>query len=67
MDHVFGWFFGSIIGIIVFVISLFFFFLPTIIAMARHHRNKLAIFLVNLLLGWTGVGWLAALIWALVG
>jgi hypothetical protein len=63
----FGWFFGSIIGIIVFIISLVLFLLPTIIAVARHHRNRLAIFLINLLLGWTGVGWLVALVWALIG
>jgi hypothetical protein len=41
--------------------------LPTIIAVVRHHRNTLAIVLVNIFLGWTGVGWLVALIWSFVG
>jgi hypothetical protein len=59
--------FSAALSALLFLSSAYSFFLPTIIAMARHHRNKLAIFLVNLLLGWTGVGWLAALIWALVG
>lgn len=40
------------------------YFLPTIIAAARRHRNAAPIFLVDLLLGWTGVGWLVAFIWA---
>lgn len=39
------------------------FFLPTVIAVARGH-NALAIFLVNFLFGWTVIGWLWALIWA---
>jgi hypothetical protein len=41
-------------------------FLPTIIAALRHSRNVVPIFLVNLFLGWTIIGWIAALIWALV-
>jgi Superinfection immunity protein len=40
------------------------YFLPTIIAFAREHRNKVPILLVNLFLGWTVLGWLAALIWS---
>ena len=49
-------------GAMVFVLLLY--FLPFVIAMVRHHKAKLAIFLTDLLLGWTVVGWLAALIWA---
>jgi hypothetical protein len=59
-----GWFFDSWFGIIVFVISLAVYALPTIIAVARHHHNALAIFLVNFFLGWTFLGWVAALVWA---
>lgn len=40
------------------------YFLPTIIAGTRHHRNGTGIFLLNLLLGWTVLGWVGALIWA---
>lgn len=39
-------------------------FLPTIIALLRGHDNTFAIFLTNLLLGWTGIGWIIALIWS---
>ena len=53
----------DIIRILTLVIPLFY-FLPLLIAFARHHRAKLAIFVTNLLLGITGVGWLVALIWA---
>ena len=39
-------------------------FLPTIVAAIRNSRHLLAIFLINLLLSWTGIGWIVALIWA---
>jgi Superinfection immunity protein len=40
-------------------------FLPTIIAALRNGRSVVGIFLLNLLLGWTVIGWIIALIWAL--
>jgi hypothetical protein len=39
--------------------------LPGIIAMSRGHPNNGAIFALNLLLGWTLLGWVAAFVWAL--
>ena len=39
--------------------------LPTIIASNVKHHNAAAIFILNLLLGWTVLGWIAALIWSL--
>jgi hypothetical protein len=39
------------------------FFLPAIIAAVRGH-NVLAIFLLNLFLGLTGIGWVCALVWS---
>lgn len=39
-------------------------FLPTGVAKIRNHPNTLAIFLLNLFLGWTFIGWVAALLWA---
>jgi hypothetical protein len=62
----FAWFFSSAFGIIWFIISLALYFLPTIIAVVRHHRNTLGVFLLNFFLGWTFIGWIAALIWAVV-
>ena len=46
------------------IAMLFFYFLPTMIALARRHQNGLAIFMLNLLLGWTMFGWIVALVWA---
>lgn len=41
-----------------------FYFLPWLVALGRHKRNTVAIFLLNLLLGWTLIGWVIALVWA---
>jgi hypothetical protein len=35
-----------------------------VIAWARRHRNRAAIILLDILLGWTVIGWIAAMIWA---
>lgn len=40
------------------------YFLPTIIVLARRKKNVLGPILVNVLLGWTFIGWIVALIWA---
>jgi hypothetical protein len=40
------------------------YFAPTIVAGYREHPNGMAIVLLNLLAGWTFIGWLAALIWS---
>jgi len=40
-------------------------FLPTIIAAMRNSRHLLTIFLINLCFGWTAVGWVIALVWAI--
>jgi len=40
------------------------FFAPTILAHARRHRYRWPITALNLVLGITGIGWLAALIWS---
>jgi hypothetical protein len=41
------------------------YFIPTVVAACRGKRNTLAIFATNVLLGWTVIGWIAALIWSL--
>jgi hypothetical protein len=40
------------------------YFLPSIIALARNKRDITAIVLLNFFLGWTMIGWIVALIWA---
>jgi hypothetical protein len=40
------------------------YFLPTLIASHRGHSTG-GILILNFLLGWTGIGWLALMVWAL--
>ena len=51
--------------LVVLIIGLAIYFLPTAIAINRGHMSKGAIFALNLLLGWIGIGWIVALIWSL--
>lgn len=57
---------GITFGIIFILLSIIIYFLPSIIAMRRKHRNAVAIFVLNFFLGWSFLGWLGALIWALL-
>ena len=52
---------GSI-GLMVLVLILFLYFLPAF--MARDKEHFTGILLVNIFLGWTFLGWIGALIWA---
>ena len=45
------------------ILSALLYFVPTILG--RHKADVMGIFLVNLLLGWTVIGWVVALVWAL--
>ena len=51
--------------LLIVVVALFFYFLPTIIAVNRSNRNVVAIAALNLLVGWTFIGWVVSLVWAL--
>jgi hypothetical protein len=42
------------------------YFLPSAIAVARKHRNGSAVFMLNLLAGWTVIGWVICLVWAVI-
>ena len=56
----------TILELLLVVLMFVLYFLPTLIAFLRKHKNKLAIFLLNLLLGWTVLGWVASLIWSVM-
>ncbi len=45
------------------LIPLLLYFLPALLA--RHKSDFTSIFLLNLFLGWTFIGWVIALVWAL--
>ena len=40
------------------------YFVPSVIAMINWHYHRGAIILLNILAGWTLVGWVAAYVWA---
>jgi len=44
--------------------ALLLYFIPWMVAATRGHKEITPIFLVNLLLGWTFIGWVVALIWS---
>lgn len=51
---------------IIFVLLMFgVYLIPGIIAINKKKKNSGAIFALNLLLGWTMIGWIIALVWAL--
>ena len=50
--------------VVLFIAALALYFLPSIIADARKAEHRTSIFILTLFLGWTVIGWLAALIWA---
>ncbi len=52
--------------IFAFALAIVVYFVPSIVAYARRTQNFLAIFLVNLFLGWSLLGWVGSLIWALL-
>ncbi len=41
------------------------YFAPWLVALMRRHHNAGAIFVLNLLAGWTFFGWVAAMVWAM--
>jgi endogenous inhibitor of DNA gyrase (YacG/DUF329 family) len=48
------------------LLAIFIYMIPSILAEECHHRNLAAIVVLNLLLGWTFLGWVGALIWAII-
>jgi hypothetical protein len=47
--------------------TAFVYCIPAFIALGRGHPNCIPILVVNLSLGWTVIGWVGALVWALKG
>jgi hypothetical protein len=45
-------------------IGIALYFLPSLIAGNRAHHQSIAIFVLNLVFGWTFIGWIASFIWA---
>jgi hypothetical protein len=55
---------GSLV-VLLLVVAALFYFVPSVIAIVRHHSQTIPIVAVNILLGWTFLGWVVAFIWSL--
>ncbi len=53
------------ISVVAFAVIAALYVLPMVIAIYRDHHQTLVIVWINLLIGWTGLGWLIAFFWAL--
>ncbi len=54
----------NILSMLLLVAALIVYLIPTIIVWNKRHYNP--VIALNLFLGWTFIGWVAALVWALV-
>jgi len=59
------WIWLVIFGVVAAVVLASLFFMPTIVAFSRKHRNRWLILVLNLAFGATLVGWVIALVWAM--
>jgi hypothetical protein len=56
---------SALIGVLfIFVVFPVIYFVPAMVAHKKHHPNATAIFVLDLFLGWTFIGWVLALVWA---
>lgn len=56
----------SVVAVFFGLLALALWTIPTMIAFLRKHPKRKAIFIIDLLLSWTIVGWFFALGWALL-
>lgn len=52
----------AITGLVMLLIMLCVYFLPTILGWQK--KNRTAILVLNIFAGWTFIGWIIALVWA---
>ena len=55
----------ALVAVGVLVLGLGLYLLPSVVAFQRRKQNAAAILVLNPFLGWTVLGWLGALVWAL--
>lgn len=52
-------------GLLIFVVGVaLLYFFPLLIAACRGHRNTFGVALLNVFFGWSLIGWVGALLWA---
>ena len=57
----------STTNIILLAVVLILYMLPTLIAFGREHPHRGTIAIVNILIGWTLIGWIVVFLWAALG
>ena len=53
-----------LIFLLMFAVLIYVYFIPSIVAVKRNHKNHMPIILLNIFLGWSLLGWVAALVWS---
>jgi hypothetical protein len=56
---------GSAVMMTFLMILFMMYWLPTLVAIVRHTPSALGVAALNFFLGWTVIGWIMALVWAL--
>lgn len=56
----------SLLELAFIILIVVLYFLPSLIAYSRRHKNIQAIFALNFLLGWTVLGWVGSLVWSVI-
>jgi hypothetical protein len=56
---------GAMVLLLWIIVGLILYFLPTVAVIFNRHPHSGGVFLLNLLLGWTLIGWVCALVWAI--
>ena len=59
-----GGFLGLLFLLLLVILAAAVYFLPSIVAFSRNVTTALGVVVVNLFLGWTLLGWVVALAWA---
>ncbi len=55
----------GIVLIFLWLVGIGVYFIPTIVAFRRDKSNKIPILVLNFFLGWSLIGWVVSLVWAL--
>ena len=58
--------FALVFILILIFLSLILYFLPALIAWYYNDKNTIWIFVLTLITGWTSLGWILALFWAIL-
>ncbi|WP_223271259.1 superinfection immunity protein [Buttiauxella sp. B2] len=58
---------GNIMSVLILIFMLAAYLYPAINASNRGHKDSKAIWVLNVFLGWTALGWIIALIWSFTG